>query len=196
MTTRTSERLSWSRVAGLAAVAAVLVALLLVPWPEPAPPPAGGGTPFAWRQDQRWHALEAAFRNARSTGCRSLAPRIGAAFAEGDRLLAAVAVRPLDPDAAAFGEIERTVFELGPMIAACPERIPEYVQLVARLRSVVKDQSRRWDMGSAATRDRLYRLLYGSRAALEEAMLQAPPAPCRPSPGATTSPPRPPGLRS
>ncbi len=162
-------------MAGAAALAAALVAALLIPWPEPAAPPAGRGTPFVWHQDERWGALEAVFRNARSAGCRSLAPGIGQGLAEGDRLLAAAAARPLDPDDAVFAEIERTAFELGPMIAACPQRIPEYVEFVARLRSVVKDQSRRWDMGSAATRDRLYRLLYGSRAALEETMLQAPP---------------------
>ena len=193
MTTRTFGRSKWRRTAGPAALAAVLVAVLWVPWPEPAPPPAGVGTPFVWSQDERWRALEAAFGRARSAGCHSLAPGIGEGFAEGHRLLADAAARPLGPDAPVFAEIERAVFELGPMTAACPERIPEYVELAARMRSVVKDQSRRWDMGSAAARDRLYRLLYGGRGAVEEAMLQAP-ARRRAGPhrGATTSPrPRP-----
>ncbi len=174
MTTRTFGRSKWRRTAGPAALAAVLVAVLWVPWPEPAPPPAGVGTPFVWSQDERWRALEAAFGRARSAGCHSLAPGIGEGFAEGHRLLADAAARPLGPDAPVFAEIERAVFELGPMTAACPERIPEYVELAARMRSVVKDQSQRWDMGSAAARDRLYRLLYGGRGAVEEAMLQAP----------------------
>jgi hypothetical protein len=162
-------------LAGWAAPAIALVAMLFIPWPERSVPPPGNGTPFAWHQDARWQALEAAFQSARSTGCPGLAPRIAAAFAEGRRLLAAAAASPLDPNAAVLDEIERTTFELGPMIGACPERLPEYVELVARLRSVVKDRSQRWDLGSAAPRDRLYRLLYGSRAAVEEAMLQAPP---------------------
>jgi hypothetical protein len=46
--------------------------------------------------------------------------------------------------------------------------------LVAAFRSAVKVQSRHWDMRAPATRDALYRLLYGGRAAVEEAMLQAP----------------------
>ncbi|MDD5562653.1 MAG: YiiX/YebB-like N1pC/P60 family cysteine hydrolase [Thermoanaerobaculaceae bacterium] len=174
MTTRGGGRARWRRAAVPAALAAALVAVLSVPCPEPPVPPAGGRTPFAWRQDERWQAIEAAFRDARATGCRSLAPRIGAEFAAGDRLLAAAAGRPLEPDAPVLGEIERTAFDLGPMVAACPDRIPEYVGFATALRSVVKDQSRRWDMNSPATRDRLYRLLYGSRAAVEEAMLQAP----------------------
>lgn len=160
---------------GAAAAAAALAAVLSVPWPEPAAPPPSSGTPFAWRQDERWQALEAAFRSARAADCDILAPGIADRFAEGRRLLAAATTRPLAPEDAKFDEIGRTVFDLGPMIAACPERIAEYLELVARLRSVVKDQSRRWDMGSAAARDRLYRSLYGSRAAVEEAMLQAPP---------------------
>ena len=73
------------------------------------------------------------------------------------------------------------------MAGACPGRIPEYIALVTRMRSVIKQQSRRWDMGRPATRDRLYRLLYGGRAAVEEAMLQARPARCPPSSAARTS---------
>ncbi len=175
MTTGTSDRTRWRRAAWLVVFAAALFAVLWLPWPESAPPLPAGGTPFAWRQDERWRALEAAFRDARSAGCPALAPRIGTALAAGGRLLAAAAARPLEPDAAMLVELERTAFEIGPMVAACPERIPDYVALVTRLRSVVKDQSRRWNVNSAATRERLYRLLYGSRAAVEEAMLQAPP---------------------
>jgi Permuted papain-like amidase enzyme, YaeF/YiiX, C92 family len=175
MTTPITGRPGWRPVTRAATLAAALAALLAIPWPAPAPPAAAGRTPFAWRQDERWRALETAFRSARAAGCPGLAPRIGTALAAGDRLLAAAAARPLEPDAAVLTEIEQTVFDLGPMVAACADRLPEYVEFVARLRSVVKRQSQHWDMGSPATRDRLYRLLYGSRAALEEAMLQAPP---------------------
>jgi hypothetical protein len=42
------------------------------------------------------------------------------------------------------------------------------------LRKFVKEQSQHWDMNSPSARDRIYRLLYGSRAALEEVMLQVP----------------------
>ncbi len=176
MTTSTSGRTRWRRAAWPAAFAAAFAAVLSLPWPEPAPPRPAGGTPFAWHQDERWQSLEAAFLSARAAGCGRLAPRIAAAFTGGERLLAAASDRPLGPDAPLLGEIERTVFDLGPMVAACPDGLPEYVGLVARLRSVLKRQSQHWEIGSPATRGRLYRLLYGSRAAVEEAMLQAAPA--------------------
>jgi hypothetical protein len=158
------------------ALAALAVgALLLVPVPGPAPPRPAGAKPFAWHRDQQWEALEARFLQARAAGCESLAPHIEKMLRDGRRLLDDVASRRIEPESEIFDEIERITFELGPMAGACPGRIPEYVAFVTRMRSEVKRDSRRWDMGKAATRDRLYRLLYGGRAAVEEAMLQAPP---------------------
>ena len=40
--------------------------------------------------------------------------------------------------------------------------------LVSRIRAALKIQSRQWDIGDAGARDRIYRLLYGSRTAIEE----------------------------
>ena len=151
------------------------VALTFVPWPEPAAPAGAGGRPFAWEQDERWRALEASFRRARETGCVSVTPRAEGMLGEGRRLVADAASAQLGPDSLLLDEIERSLFDLAPMIAACPEKIPDYVILVTRVRSVVKEQSRHWDMRLEATRARMYRLLYGGRAALEEVMLQAPP---------------------
>jgi hypothetical protein len=157
-----------------AGMGGALLLALLVPLAEPAPPRAVRGTPFAWHQDERWQALEANFRRARTEGCAALTPEIAEALARGRRLLTEAGSQSPGPASPLFDEIERTNFELGPLVGACPTNIPEYVGLVTRTRSVVKDQSRRWDMSSPAVRDWLYRLIYGGRAALEEAMLQAP----------------------
>jgi hypothetical protein len=48
------------------------------------------------------------------------------------------------------------------------------MDLVTRTRSLLKRQSEHWDMNDRAARDRLYRLMYGGRMALEEVMLHAP----------------------
>jgi hypothetical protein len=155
---------------------AVLAALvpLLIPAPEPAPRNTAGGSPFAWHQDRRWEALEASFLDARVAGCDWLAPQIDAMLADGRRLRGAAASRSLEPESAILGELERITFDLGPMVAACPGKIPDYIDHVTGIRSAIKKQSRRWDMGQPATRNRLYRMLYGGRGAVEEAMLQAP----------------------
>jgi len=150
-------------------------ALLLVPETAPPPPHPAAGRPFAWKEDQRWRSLEESFRSARAAGCASLAPSIETMLRHGRDLLARASPPLLAPDDAVLDEIERTTFELGPMVAACPDRIPEYLALAAATRSQVKRQSRGWDLQRPAARDRLYRLLYGGRAAVEEALLQAPP---------------------
>ncbi len=152
---------------------AVLFALL-VPWPEARPSPPAAGTPFAWHQDERWQALEARFRSARSTGCAALAGPIAAAFDTARRQLAALRSRPLEAGDPLLDAVERTTFDLGAMVAACPATISDYAQLVSGIRSAVKVRSRAWDMSAASTRDALYRIIYGGRAAVEEAMLQAP----------------------
>jgi hypothetical protein len=48
------------------------------------------------------------------------------------------------------------------------------------MRQVIKVQSRRWDLNSTLARQRIYRLLYGSREALEEILLQMPGDPISP----------------
>ncbi len=133
-----------------------------------------GKKSFAWNQDEAWSALEAKFRQARSSGCPNVAPEISQRILEGNRQLAMMAGGQFAPADHFFDEVEANLFRLGPLMAACPERIKEYAQLTTSLRAAVKVQSRQWDVGEQAVRDRLYRLLYGGRTALEEVMLQAP----------------------
>ncbi len=85
--------------------------------------------------------------------------------------LAGTPVRPTDPRLQA---LEDDFFATGPVVAACPSQLRGYVALAGRLREVIKDQSRHWDPDQLEARQRLYRLLYGARAAVEEAMLQHP----------------------
>jgi hypothetical protein len=68
--------------------------------------------------------------------------------------------------------LEHAFFELGSQVAACSTLGNDYVALQGRLRDAVKRQSTTWDLTTRDARDRLYRALYGSRAAVEEVMLQ------------------------
>ena len=166
----------WSRLGMtlLPAVGLALAWLLLsipaAPLPEPVNPHK---KPFDWNDDARWFALEERFRELRARGCdRSAAAQIEAALHQSHRLVDAVDSRAWNPDAPVFDTVEANTFALGPMIGACPQRLGDYIRLVTRTRSVVKRQSQRWDVTAQPTRDRMYRLLFGGRAALEEVMLQ------------------------
>ena len=154
---------------------AVAGTVLLIPDSTPPVLPPGEKQPFAWNQDQMWSSLEAQFARARAAGCTHIAVRIDSTLAHLDTLLTTIADDAVAPQDARLVQLEGTLFQLGPMVAACTERLPDYVNAFTRLREIVKMQSRNWDMNSVAARQRVYRLLYGGRAAIEEVMLQAPP---------------------
>ncbi|HVP06265.1 MAG TPA: YiiX/YebB-like N1pC/P60 family cysteine hydrolase [Candidatus Acidoferrum sp.] len=160
----------------LSALGAVfaLYLILLIPDSDAPVPPRPNHTPFAWNQDQYWSALEQQFNAARKIGCDSLRIPIAAKLAIANAILDSISVSSLAPDAAILSRMETSLFELGPALGACPSRLPEYITLTTRLRHVIKDQSRHWDMNSVTARQRMYRLLYGSRTAIEEVMLQSP----------------------
>lgn len=160
-------------LSGLIAVIAVYL-LLSIP-PRDIPQTAGAGfKSFAWSQNQMWESLEAGFRDARTAGCTSVNPQVRKGLQEGRRHLAKLAGREFEPSDPLFNTIEANLFGLGPLVAACPENLEEYSRLVTSVRDEVKSLSRTWDVRDRMVRDRLYRLLYGGRAALEEVMLQAP----------------------
>ncbi len=151
-----------------------LYLLLLIPDSDPTSPASGNKQPFIWNRDEYWNALEARFQAARDSGCEKLAARIDAELRRGHELLAPLTHGTWTPENPGWEAIEQSFFELGPHVAACPQKLAAYVQLQTRLRQLVKTQSQAWKMNSPATRDRIYRLLYGGRAALEKVMLQVP----------------------
>ncbi len=157
-----------------AATPLVLFLLLAVPLPDPpvapAPPDAEG---FAWRSDSLWDALEEGFLEARVAGCGT-GEVVGAELAELNRVIGRLSPDPLGPEAPVFDTLETRLFRLGAIVAACPDSLRELVHAYGRMRQAVKRRSRDWDMGSTAARARLYRALYGGRAAVEEVMFQHP----------------------
>ena len=164
------------RIAAVAAASLVALFLLLsIPGPRPPVPaaPARGGT-FAWNQNEYWRSLEQSYVALRDTGCATAEPgsarELTALRADADRLSATA--QPAD--APAFDSLERRFFALGPVIAACPARLEDYVHLSGQLREAIKWQSRSWDVAGDVARARLYRSLYGMRGAVEEVMLHHP----------------------
>ncbi|HPC83376.1 MAG TPA: hypothetical protein P5234_08390 [Thermoanaerobaculaceae bacterium] len=165
------SRRQWMLGAGLLAAGAWLG---WPPEPEPVTLVPAGGTPFEWRQDARWDALERRFVAAREAGCEAVAGAIEAGLQELRRELDDLSAAAAGPDASSWDEAERALFATAPLVAACPDALAELARLQGQLRDVAKRQSRSWDLASRTARDRLYRVLHGSRAALDEAILQAP----------------------
>jgi hypothetical protein len=158
----------------LLTISGIAIAWLLLSIPAARPPGVVNPhkRPFSWNEDPRWFELEKRFREFRALGCDRVSVRIDEALRRGRHLINAVDARDWNPDAAVFDTMEANTFDLGPMIGACPQWLEDYIRLVTRARSVVKRQSQHWEVTAQRTRDRVYRLLYGGRAALEEVMLQ------------------------
>jgi hypothetical protein len=152
----------------------VLIALAVpsrVPDVEAAPADAGA---FTWNRDAYWTSLEARFASLRNRDCSPLVPAAIRAQAGVESLLERLQRQTVTPESVLLDSLERRFFELAPAAAACRELVAGYVRLQSRLRETVKDLSRGWNMNDASTRARLYGALYGSRAAVEEAMLHHP----------------------
>lgn len=144
--------------------------LLLIP--DRAPPPLANPNreSFSWNQDARWDVLETRFKGARALGCARIAGPTDRALRRGESFVSIITAHQLGPAATVYDRIEENLFQLGTLVSACRERLPAYIRLVTATRAAVKRQSEFWDFNAPTTTDRLYRLLYGSRAALEEVM--------------------------
>ncbi len=161
-----------------AVVLVVIFLALMIPESDPTVPqplPSSTVRPFFWDQDAAWDSLGASFLRSRSLGCDNIAILAESAFRQLQERIKLLRAGHYPPSAAIFKEVEQLVFLLGPWIAVCPERLPEYRHAVSAIRDVVKEQSSHWDMNARASRETLYRLLYGGRMAVEEVMLQVPP---------------------
>lgn len=157
----------------IAAVAAVYLLLLLPP--EDTPQMSGDGRQsFAWNQDAYWNSLEAKFAELRQAGCNGADANVSARLEGLRRLLQRIDAQKLGPEAPEFSELELHMFGIAPVVSACKISLAEYLRFTAEMRAAVKRQSEHWDINSDAARVTLYRLIYGSRGAVEEIMTQAP----------------------
>lgn len=150
-----------------------LYLLLLIPGGTPPMPDTGEKEPFVWNQDEYWSSLEDRFKELRSHDCAALGLPISSRFSRVDSLLAHVRNDTLAPGSPLFSQIEDEFFNLAVLLAACPDRLADYITTFSNLRTSLKSQSIRWHMSSRPARDCLYRLLYGGRTAVEEVMLQS-----------------------
>ncbi|MDA8239355.1 MAG: YiiX/YebB-like N1pC/P60 family cysteine hydrolase [Nitrospiraceae bacterium] len=127
---------------------------------------------FAWNQDAYWKTLEGKYAKLRQTGCRGAEADVKQRLDGLKKLLTTIDSRMFGPEASEFDELERQMFEAAPLVSACNAVIAEYLDVAADMRTVIKRQSEHWNIKSDAARITLYRLLYGSRGAIEEIMTQ------------------------
>ncbi len=161
---------TWPTWAWVLLGAIVGYALLLIPAAAPTSPPSTEDIAFKWDRDAFWRQLEQRFEEARSRPCAELQRQLARDREHVERLVERLQYSAPSNDQ--LVELRERVFELGPQLAACPDNLSWFSPLQARLRASVKQLST--TEPSANQRATMYQLLYGSRAVLEEAQLQAP----------------------
>lgn len=152
---------------------ALLFVLLAIPGPatEPAPAPVGA-EPFIWGQDDFWQSLETDFRSARSAGCEQARNTADEQFLRLDSDLDEVMHAQLPIGSPEWESLQRQLFQLAPLAAACADQAERFANIQSKLRGVVKENSQYWNMDDLASKKQIYSLLYGSRTALEEVISQ------------------------
>lgn len=136
-------------------------------------PANGYANPFTWNRGQLWHRLEQQFVKARSNDCDGSESMVLSglrAIAEKTAALENQSVGPMDP---LWDDAEDRMFGLATLVAACPKHLDRFTEAVTRLQRAVKHQAIGWPADAQPTRQRLYRVIYGGRTALEEILLQA-----------------------
>lgn len=152
-----------TRLILLTFVACLLVLVPLATIPEGVSTVApSAGTPFVWDAAELLESLEARFAAARASDCTAAEGTI-------EHFAADAAALPTDagPSHLALVALEDITFEAAAMASACPQHAELFLATADESRRRVKELSRSWTPDPAA-RDRLYRLLYGSRLAVEE----------------------------
>ncbi len=151
----------------------VVYLLLLIPDTTGKVPAADTGkNPFAWNTDERWQQMENLFKEAREMSEEKLDSIIAVHrhIAENDLLL----IKGKNPGAAdsIWINTQNNFFVLASLIAVRPSELNWLSVFYNMIRNEVKLQSQHWDMNDVVARNRVYTMLYGMRAAIEEVMLQ------------------------
>ena len=156
------------------AVLAVIYLLLLIPdSKEKAVSIETGKKAFAWNSDDQWLKMENLFKHARQMKKEELDTVIGyhKAIAESElNLLQNATTTAAGPG---WKTVEKNFFMMAALIAVQQDHTTWLVDYYNRVRNLVKLHSQQWDMNNVDTRNTIYTLLYGLRAAVEEVLLQS-----------------------
>jgi Permuted papain-like amidase enzyme, YaeF/YiiX, C92 family len=158
----------WLKRTGIALV--LLYAILLIPTSDSSTIYKAPPRSFYWNRDTQWLALEQRFQQVKKdTGAAATAEQL---FTGANKLLLQLQTGNHPATDSLYGSIENNFFTLAPFAATLPALQQRYIEHYRQVRYATKQQSQQWDMNSIPARNRLYTLLYGMRAAVEETLLQ------------------------
>ncbi len=161
------------RILYFIAALAILYVLLLIPDSQENNFKADTGKkPFAWNRDAQWLQMEELFKQAKQMDTAKLDSLINACRAVAENEFTLLQNKKTPAQDSTWTRTENNFFILASLVAVKQNYIPWLTGYYTRLRNLIKQQSQQWDMNETASRNTVYTLLYGLRAAVEEVLLQ------------------------
>ncbi|HMO62644.1 MAG TPA: YiiX/YebB-like N1pC/P60 family cysteine hydrolase [Ferruginibacter sp.] len=160
------------RVLQCSAALLLLYIVLLIPDKEEQRIKKVVNSSFRWNKDALWQQLENDFKLAKQQPPSMLDTAIQAAFNKAEIVFKAIDLPELTATDNRLDTVLQHFFSMASLVAAQPAYTDSFLQYYVRLRNTVKTKSREWDMQDIAVRNRMYSMLYGARAAVEEVLLQ------------------------
>lgn len=127
---------------------------------------------FIWNKDTLWNQLEQNFAYALSLSNDSLQQLVVSSREIAENRINSLPDSILPFDAPVFDSLLNDFLKVSPLVAASSDVNNWYFSHYNQLRRLIKWQSRHWAVKDPAVRSRLYSFLYGTRAAVEEVLLQ------------------------
>ena len=173
-TTPERPRRSWIAIVG-SALGVLSLGFLALALPSPVPDfrPPGEMTAFRWDADALFTELEAKFERAGGTDLAAATATVETLAAEGERLLAGLAGQS-EPSHDELALLATLQFELAVQGAAHPSLLPSVQDFLIEARVALLDAASAW-LPDRRAHEALYRVLFGGRIALDEALIQAGP---------------------
>lgn len=151
-----------------------LYLLLLIPESAPRLPEQPAGTPFEWNRDAEWDRLQATFEETKQLSPEALDTNIAALSQGLEQELITLSDSLRGPKDESYSRLLEDFFAICPFVAVRSQQLPWLIDFYSRSRTEIKRQSQYWNLDAVSTRQAMYQLLYGMRAAVEEVVLQAP----------------------
>ena len=130
-----------------------------------------GKKPFAWNRDAQWLRMEELFKQAKIMDTLKLDSLITVYKNIAEKEFSFLNKNTTAVDSG-WIKTENNFFILASLVAVKQTQMPWMIDYYNRVRNLVKKQSQQWDINNVETRNTIYTLLYGLRAAVEEVLLQ------------------------
>ncbi|MFN8242928.1 MAG: YiiX/YebB-like N1pC/P60 family cysteine hydrolase [Ferruginibacter sp.] len=156
----------------LISLAALYLLLLIPDGADTADMSKPAGKPFTWNRDDQWKEMEERFMQARREPHAQTDSLLQTLRDTAENELQQLQENKYAAADSSWAQAENNFFRLSAFVAVRPASLPWYTGYYTRFRNLLKQRSQQWNLDDKATRNSVYALSYGMRAAVEEVLLQ------------------------